>query len=314
MNSRAASALLCTAVLLPAFPGPAAAGPWSLAPGEYYSEFRSGVFATGQYYDANGIKQSLVGLGQIEEHSLISYTEVGWKKSLSFLLGIPAKSVTRRFGPGADDDYRPTATGLADGLVGLRWGLVNGRTALALEFDWKPPLGYESDVFLTDEELEDCVDANGNLDVNCARQLGSPMLGDGQQDVTFALHFGTALPHGFAQIAGGYRYRFEEPTDQIVANADLAVWTWRSWLVAGHYEGEYGGAAAADRPTYEVDRQRAGPLIVYRVDDRMDLIASSLHTVAGTNTLHTHEFFVGFAFKNTRLDRLQGFLGGSKAP
>jgi hypothetical protein len=316
MKSRAASALLCIALLLPVLTSPALAGPWSLAPGEHYSEFRPSVFVAGDYYDADGIKRALLGGGQIEEHSLLSYTELGWKKRLTFVLGIPAKSVTRRFRAGADTSYRPTATGLADGLVGLRYGLANGRTALALEIDWKPPLGYERNLFLGHRDSVNAGDRNGDgdsLDMNLARQLGSPTLGEGQQDLTFALHLGTALSFGFFQVAGGYRYRFEDPADQIVASADLGIWVKRSWLIAGRYEGEF-AAADADRPTDEVDRQRAGPFVVYRVDDRMDLIAASLHTLAATNALNTHEFFVGVAFKNTRLDRLQGFLGGSKAP
>ncbi|HEY3215115.1 MAG TPA: hypothetical protein VGK93_01345 [Candidatus Eisenbacteria bacterium] len=316
MNPRAASALLCTAVFLPAFAYPVMAGPWSLAPGEYYSEFRTGVFVTGSYFDAGGDLRGLLGGGQIEEHSLLSYTELGWKKRLTFVLGIPAKSVTRRFGAGADTSYRPTATGLADGLVGLRYGLANGRTALALELDWKPPLGYERKPFLGHRDSVNAGDTSGDgdsLDVNRARQLGSPTLGEGQQDLTLALHLGTVLSFGFFQVAGGYRYRFDDPADQIVASADLGIWARRSWLIAGHYEGEF-AAADADRPTDEVDRQRVGPVVVYRVDDRMDLIAATLHALAASNALHTHEFFVGFAFKNTRLDRLQGFLGGSKAP
>ncbi len=347
MSARTVSAILCTAVLLPACAGPALAGPWSLAPGEYYSEFRAGVFVTGSYYDANGDIRGLFGRGQIEEHSLLSYTELGWKKRVSFLLGIPGKSVTRRFGAGADTSYRPTATGLADGLVGLRFNLANGRTGLAIELDWKPPLGYERNQFLTlslshaDSVRFGDTDGDGDsLDTNRMRQelvsralarAGSPVLGDGQQDLALLLHLGKALPSGFVQASGGYRYRFEEPSDQIVASADLGVWVRRSWLIAGRYEGEIAAARLrrrfgrtnvlevnlsvdeADRLT-DRDRHRFGPMLVYRVDDRLDLIASSLHTVAGNNVLHTHEFFVGVAFKNTRLDRLQGFLGGSKAP
>ena len=43
-------------------------------------------------------------------------------------------------------------------------------------------------------------------------------------------------------------------------------------------------------------------------------IFTSLHTAIARNALHADRFYVGVAFKKTELDRLQGYLGGTKQP
>ncbi|MDQ1693791.1 MAG: hypothetical protein QOH85_1326, partial [Acidobacteriaceae bacterium] len=52
----------------------------------------------------------------------------------------------------------------------------------------------------------------------------------------------------------------------------------------------------------------------YRVDDRIDVVASSSHTFSAKNTLHADEVRFGFTFKATRLNRLQGYLGSTQHP
>ena len=318
MSARAAlsAVLFAIAVLLASTPS-ARAGAWSLAPGEYYSELRGGGFSSDHYYDQDGTKLPLARGGVWEERSLTSYTELGWKKKVSFVLEIPAVSVTRRFGLAAGGTTVPTATGLGDVTVGFRWKLANERRAAALELDWKAPLGYEKDQFLTHADSVEAGSTPANpdlLDENVAHQVGSPVLGDGQNDVTLSLQLGTALGQwGFLQAGGGYRYRFENPGNQVVGSADVGWWLARDLLVAGCYRGE---TTIEDMhvPSSKPIRHRVGPMLVYRVDERLDLILATMHTAAAQNALHTDEVFVGVAFRHTKLNRLQGFLGGSSKP
>jgi hypothetical protein len=60
--------------------------------------------------------------------------------------------------------------------------------------------------------------------------------------------------------------------------------------------------------------QLLGPVLVWRVDDRLDLVAGSWSTAMAKNALHYDQVYVALAFKQTKLNRLQGFLGGTKAP
>lgn len=314
MSARAALPFASIATLLTTFAslGSAAAGPWNLAPGEYQTGFRAGFFSADSYHDANGNRFPLFEGGLTEERVAMSVSELGWKKRLNVILGVPWASVTRQ--PGDRFPQRPTATGLADALVGFRYALLRGTPAAAIEIDWKAPLAYERDAFLSHADSVRCGDASGDgdsLDMNCAGQAGTPRLGEGQNDITFALHLGAAVPamRGFVQASGGYRMRFERPQDQLAGTADLGVWVLRPLLVAGHYEGHV-AKQDGPRPTDESDVHRVGPVLLYRVDERIDLIAGSLHTLAAKNALHTDEYFVGVSFRQTKLGRYQGFLGG----
>jgi hypothetical protein len=293
------------------------AGAWTPAPGEYYSELRGGWFSSDGYHDENGDRWFIHGGGLIEQRSLLFYNELGWKPRWSLVLGIPLVSVTRRFGAAGGERVPPTVTGLGDAVVGLRYRIANGRTGAALELDWKAPLSYERSRFFpvtrADSIAAGDTDGDGDsLNLSVVRHLGSPVLGDGQSDVALKLHLGTAIPRGFLQASGGYRYRFESPKDQVVLSADLGVWLTRSLLLAGRYEGEIAGQG--DRPADEPDRHRVGPTLVYRVDDMLDLFAATMHTASASNALHTDEVYVGVAFKQTKLSRLQGFLGSAAAP
>ena len=95
-------------------------------------------------------------------------------------------------------------------------------------------------------------------------------------------------------------------------SADLGLWLTRSLLVGGRYSGTMTlshGDLAPERTLH-----LAGPVLVWRVDDRLDLTAGSWSTAMAKNALHYDQVYVAVAFKQTRLNRLQGFLGGTKAP
>jgi hypothetical protein len=264
-------------------PGVASAGAWLLAPGEYYSEFRGSFRSASTFHDNGGERQAFPGGGLREERELVSYNELGWKKSATFILAIPALSRTVRF-----DRSSFTQTGLADINLGLRLKLIGGATAVAVQADWTAPLGYDRDAF--------------------------PALGSGQQDATGRLLFGTALlGRGFIDVASGYRYRFESPLDELLISGDLGVWIGPSFLAAGHYAYTK-SVGTATVPEQEIETHLAGPQLTYRVDDRLDVFAGSTHTASARNALHADRYYVGVALKRTALGPLQGFLGGKRRP
>ena len=232
---------------------------------------------------------------------VIRRAEIGWKKHTAFLLSLPYVSNTFRFN---DIPVWGNDTGLGNIGVGFRRQLLEGATALgvspelalAVEADWQAPLGYN-------------------------RHL-TPGLGDGLQVLGASVHLGSAVGgRGFWQLSGGMDRRFlslksksgsessERWANEGNATADLAIWLGRSFLVGGRYEGNFTlshGDLLLDRSQHLV-----GPVAVYRVDDRLDVKAGSLHTAMGKNVFHVNQYYVAVAFKNTRLNRLQGFLGGT---
>lgn len=275
------------------------ANAWSLAPGEYYTELKGTFFSSSSYYDENSDRLELGGLS--ERRTLESYSEFGWKKRINFLIGVPAVSTTNRQSPGT---LLANQTGYGDVHVGFKFRLANGEHAAAVTAEWMAPLGYN-------------------------RRLGAP-LGDGLQTLGVKLELGSTLArHGFLQAGGGYEYRFlavgarkdgtEDPAapvaeldwaDHLTADVDLGLWLGRSLLVAGRFRGAF---PIQEGPAYgERTMMLAGPAFIWRVDDGMDVIAGSWSTPGGTNTLHYDQYYFGFAFRKNQLNRLQGFLGGTK--
>ena len=285
------------------------AGAWMPERGEYYSELVGAHAASRNFFDPGGDRAPFAYGGALERHTLRVYNEVGWRKWACLILGAPATSVTRRrVSPFAER----TVTELGDLDLGLRLRMIQGRTALAVQVDWTAPLGYQ----IANDSTAD-VPRVAVSDQPPPRRAGDgvprrtgPELGLGRQAVTEQLLFGTALPGlaTFVELAGGYRFWTQRYGIQLLGSARVGTWLGPSLLVSGHYESvvAHAGAELAD---YEFDAITVGPELRYRVDDRLDLIAGSNHTAAGKNWVHSDEYYVGMAFRQTRLDRLQGDLG-----
>lgn len=280
MRPRHLIALLAAVPMLIA--SAALAGPWLPAPGDYYTEFRAGRIAGDMFYDDGGDSFAIPGGGEVEARRLVAYTELGWKDNLSFLVQVPAVSLTVRQ---RSPEFEATETGLADMVLGLRYRVIEGPTALAIEADWKAPMGYD--------------------------RKAQPALGDAQQDVMGQVVFGSPIAEmGFFQFGGGYRYRFESPPDEIFGSADVAFWIGSMFMASGHYDGAI-AMSSDEYPELERNLHRVGPQVLLRVDESLDLFAGSRFSVAGKNVIQSNEFYIGVAFKQTQLGRLQGFLGSS---
>jgi hypothetical protein len=304
MSARAASsALILSLLIAPGFFRPAQAGPWLPAPGEYYAELRGGLFSANSYRDDAGDR---VPLGsEWEERSLLGTVELGWKKHLSVLMSAPFVSATRMDAVGSK-----TSAGLEDVRLGLRFGLVQGPTALAAELDWQAPMGYNRDTSL----------------------FADARRGDGLQQLSFSLLLGMPIARrGFLQLGAGAGSRYLSITRKgdkasesgpnpaanlwstpFLASADLGLWLTRSLLVGARYSGTTTLSHGELYP--ERTLHLAGPVLVWRLDDRLDLTAGSWSTAMAKNALHYDQGYVALTFKQTKLNRLQGFLGGTQAP
>jgi len=303
MSARIALPTLVLAVLT-AFTlvPPAAAGPWGLAPGEWYANLEGSTF-TSHSFHTDGVRAD-TGL-IVEERALRTLVEVGWKRRLSLVFGLPVLSVTRR-----DARVRGTATGFQDVLIGMRYNLINGANAVAVQLDWSAPAGY-----------------NRNLD-----SLGL-QLGDGHQQLSLEVAGGAGIPGGgFFQWSVGQSYRYLTITKKdgglvvvdrlhparylwaqhVLASADLGLWVGPSLLVGGRYRGKL--SVGSGLLVEESDTHLAGAVLLYRVDDRLDMFAGFWSTASGRYSLHYDQVYLGLAFHNTKLNRLQGYLGGKQAP
>ncbi len=307
-------------------------GPWLPAPGEYYSSLQAGFFSADTYHDLQSHRTFLAFGGVEEQRSLLSYNEFGWKKGTSVIVGIPLESVTRRSssprcvsgcGTLAErvvrGEVNRTDTGISDLQLGLRFKMAEGTTAAAFEVSWHPPAGYNRKYLLSADTLAyadatECSGLSGADSIECVRQLAPPRLGSGEQELSAAIHWGMPLRawNGFIQLSNGYRYR-GDLAGQALFSADLGFWLRPSLLVAGRYLGAIDVGRGATRAD-DVEEHLAGPVVIYRLDDGLDVFASSLHTAIARNAIHADRFFVGVAFRKTGLDRLHGYLGGARKP
>ena len=297
-------------------PAPSHAGPWSLDRGQYASELIGSWYSAYTYHDPNGDRARLVGGGHMERRAIEWMSEFGWKKRVSIVFGLPYESVSRQPDGSPSPELR-SASGFGDGIVGFKYNFANRRSAAALEVDATFP-AYAYTPYAPPK---------AGPDYNVLEQTHDPVHGDGAGSVAGVLHVGTGLGHsGFVQGYGGYRQRFRDFKPQVLAGADLGFWLGNTWMIGGSYHGEIAGSSASDlanvvpggpsgdNPTADATRHLAGPILLLRVDDRLDVFASTMHTVTAENALHTDEVRFGFRFKQTQLDRTQGFLGTSRRP
>jgi hypothetical protein len=278
--------LVLLAMSVPLAPAVARGDAWVPQPGDYYSEFRVTHLSSDEFFDSTGTHLLNAGAATLEGRELVSYNEIGWKKHASLVFGLPGRSITLRSGPLGGTR---TVTGLSDLTLGVRFPLIRGATALSVQAAWEAPLGYE--------------------------HRKTPSLGAGQQNVEGHLSFGTPLGAlGFLELTGGYRYRFEEPLDEIRASADVGFWIGSAFLIEGLYDGVLSAGSQGPTTGPEIRAHRASSRLTYRLDDRLDVFAGGGLTVAGKNVQKSNEFFAGLAFKKSRFSRLQGYLGGTRRP
>jgi hypothetical protein len=310
----AAWALVCAASCCCAVP--AWSGPWILPPGDFHSELQVGYFSADRYHGASSSVAPLAFGGVEESRSILSYNEFGWKKNTSVILGIPVESVTRR---SAGGEVNRTDTGISNLEIGMRIKMSGGPSAAALQVTWFPPAGYNRKYLLTSSQIASadagaCAGLTGADSINCVRQMAPPRLGPGEQELATEIQWGTSIKrfNGFLQASQGYLYR-GQLAGQALFTADLGIWVGRSVLLAGRYRGAI-DVGRGPTPADDVEEHLWGPVVLYRLDGGMDVFYSSLHTAIARNALHANRFYVGVAFKKTELDRLQGYLGGTKQP
>lgn len=324
LRRSAAAAVLASAALTLASASHAAhpAGtPWVLKPGEFYSELTGSVFAANSFLDNERNRPSLSG--KLDERTLVSYNELGWKSRAAVWLAVPIVSRGfTRFTGGTS-----TSTGLGDIDLGLRYRLKGGSTPASLSFGWTAPLGANRKLFPGS-------DGDGGTDPETYPPYSPSNASDtslyfnqGLQSLRVGVDFGgRAWKRAFWTAGGEYRYRFLEFLSTggstrnarfFGANASLGWWANHSLLVSGLFAGEWATSQSAN---YDRDLARdlepmrllAGPRFTWRVDDRMDVIAGSWHVASGQNVVHYDQYYFGIAWRQSSLSRYAGAYGGTQ--
>lgn len=281
---RLSSRLLLSASLLLSLPAAAHAldgGGWTVHPHEWYSEFSGARTSASSHFLIDGRDQALppAGTGRFQQFEVHSYNEIGWKRNVSLLLDIPFVNRSWR-----QDQTTVTVSGLSDMRLGLRVRLREDAPGLVLEGGWRAPLGYDHRLF--------------------------PSLGDGRQKAWVSLHGGLHLPYvpAFIQASRGFLYIGEDALLLSQTTVDGGMWIGSNVLVGGRYADQLGWNGAQSRRTLET-YYAAGPLVLVRVDDHMDLSFGAMRNWYGRNSLEATQFYAALGLKQSKLNPLQGFLG-----
>lgn len=324
MSLRRPLAALAAAIILP-IASVAAASPWGLAPGEFYSEL-SGSFHSSQTFFNDAEVREWLG-GRLEERVVRSHNEFGWRKWATLTLDMPF--VSRTFAPATG--VASTSTGLGDAGLGLRVPMHIATMPLAVSLGVQLPLGTNRALFPGSSG-----DGGLNGGILVARngvpiQDTSTFFSQGLTTAALGLEVGGAVGKRAYWTAGaGIRTTFlsiasrdsaDRYADFVNASIGLGYWLTNSVLLSGEYLGEWqtDQGSGYDRVTLpggaelESNRMLAGPRLTYRLDEKMDVFAGSWHTPGGRNVLHHDLYYCGIAWKHTGLDRLAGALGGTKA-
>src|SRR5262249_1612114 len=304
MSARSACLALLVAAALAAPGREASAGAWSLARGEYYTELSGSQYVTQTTYDGEGDRIPFPSPWKLQHLGGSWRTQLGWRKSLNLLFSVTGISVAGFEGPAA---LVPTETGLSVFELALHYRLANGDRALALEGLWQAPAGYDRGL--------------------------SRGLGDGRQQFSALLHGGSVLgSRAYFEASGGASYRFHKlgsPDDAANADprkttnvyadfgAEAGFWVGQGGgnrrPLPGRILGSTTGVGDAGNVHYvgpmvitgddQLDQSvhLAGPMLLYRLDERIDVLAGSYSTAAGKNTLHFDQVYIAFAFKHSQL-------------
>lgn len=304
--------------------------PWAIQPGEFYSELSGQFFSARSFYQNSDAARTALG-GTLEQRTVLSHNELGWKKHASVWIDVPF--VNRTYA--GDTGGSSTSTGLGDFGFGIRYGMHLGRAPLALELGWTAPLGANRKLF------PGTLGSGGVDGTSLPAQASGPVrdssafLGGGLQSLSAGLELGgTAGKSAYWTVGGGFRTRYlsvsarnvnDRYADFATGSASLGLCLGQHLLVTGSFAGEWAMSQGRryDRirapivgdhgPELESVSMLAGPRFTYRVDEHMDVFAGSWHTPSGRNVLHTDQFYAGIAWKQTGLDRLAGALGGTRA-
>ncbi|MGH7742151.1 MAG: hypothetical protein ACRENS_09020, partial [Candidatus Eiseniibacteriota bacterium] len=118
-----------------------------------------------------------------------------------------------------------------------------------------------------------------------------------------------------------------------LAGATVGYWLGKAFMLSGRYVGQFGASssdtvyraliiktpqgqvwsnseALPNTTTDQVSIQTVSPMLLYRVDDHIDLMAGSSHSFSAKNALHVDRIYVAIALRQTKLGALQGFMGG----
>lgn len=180
--------VLLAPLLLAGTARPAHAGAWTQKQGQLYNRLSVNYYCADRDFDGDGERTNMADDGEFTDYNLNNYFEYGLLDSLTGFFSLAYKRIQ------SDNDVRRDTTwGVGDIDLGIRQRLAEHRLGVfSVQGLVKIPEAYDEDDPLP--------------------------LGNGQYDLEAKLLYGRSLYPllpGYAGIEVGYRWRLEDPSDEL---------------------------------------------------------------------------------------------------
>lgn len=241
------------------------AGAWTQQAGTAYNRLSGNYYAADRNFDDDGDRKKMANDGKFTDVNLNYYVEYGVTDAATVIASVYYKQIKHD-----DDTIEMKTYGLGDVDLGLKYRLMQfSGGVLAIQGLVKIPELY---------------DENDSLP-----------LGNGQYDVEARILFGHSLAYlfpGYCNFELGYRWRFEEPSDEyrylIEVGSDLTdQWYARvklDGLLSANNGDEMVDASGNPTITTEYDLLKLDVAVGYRIDDAWGWEAVYTPALCGENT------------------------------
>ncbi len=186
------------------------------------------------------------------------------------------------------DFQKASTTGFSDLTLGARYQFIDSPAIFSLSMAAKIPTGYSPDLDIMTPTL-----GNGVYEADMRALIGKSFY-------PFPMYF---------SAEGGYRYRGQRTTslgtevdyaDELPYSAEIGYSLTDWMLVRGAIMGVYGLGDPQSIDVFSLTPiaqsfTKVGPSVIFTIADRYQLNADYTYTVAGINTVKSHDFSLGFA-------------------
>ncbi len=164
------------------------AGAWTTKQGSFYDRPSMNYYFADEEFDSSGNKRDFERNGEFQDLNLSNYLEYGLRNDVTLINAFYYKRITKT------DDFAETTTyGIGDVDLGIKYRIHEGTGGvLSSQVLAKVPGAYDRHEILP--------------------------LGNGQLDLEVRVLYGRSLWEllpGYANVEIGYRWRFEDPSDEV---------------------------------------------------------------------------------------------------
>jgi hypothetical protein len=256
---------LAASLNITAAAGSASGGAWTLPQSSGQVILNNLYYHATEEFTRGGHRRSFSNDGEFTKYEFNPYIEYGLLDDLTLVLNLFARRVAF-----SNDFSGEVNFGLADPEIALRYRLSppSAQTVVSVQATIKLPVAVPHDV---------------------------PPLGNEQTDVEGRLLVGRSFSigprWGYWDVELAYRFRDEEPADEIKLDATLGMSLSERWLVIGQFFGTRGlrngtPIRIRNNPTIDInyDLYKAQLSIVYQLTQNVRLQAGYVRDLAGRNT------------------------------